>query len=101
MARKKTKSRKPIWEHFGTAITETEISVQSGMNYEIKDRRYRFGDSPVYRFRKYISFHAVVIWPDEQVGEDVEFSIYTMSQDKADQTLSDLHLKNKYHVRNK
>lgn len=93
--KKKTKSRKPIWEHFGAAVTETEISIQSGINHEISDRRYRWGGALVYKFENYITIVARVIWPEEQVGEEVGFSFYQMDQEKVQLTLNDLHAKNK------
>jgi len=96
MVRKKARKRKQIeWVHFGAAVMDTEISVDSSINSKLSDRRYRHSGVPIYDFKKYMSVRAVVIWDDDQVGEEVWFHFYPMDKGRQKLILDDLHLKNK------
>ena len=96
MARKKSRKREQIkWVNFGAAVTETEVSIEAGINYEISDRKSRRSEMPVYRFSKYLSVLAVVLWGEDQLGEEGSFSFYPIDEDKMKLKLHDLHLKNK------
>ena len=72
MARKKRSKRKQIeWVHFGAAVMEAEVSVETGINHEISDRKHRWSGAPIYKFKKYLSVRAVVLWGEDQAGEEV------------------------------
>jgi len=96
MVRKKRHRRKQIeWIHFGAVVLETEISVESGINHEISDRKRRWSGAPIYKFNKYLSVRAVVLWGEDQAGEEVWFHFYPIKNSRTKLTLHDLHLKNK------
>ena len=96
MVRKKRRTRKQIeWVHFGAAVLETEVSVETGINYEVSDRKHRWSGAPIYKFRKYLSVRAVILWGEDQAGEEISFHFYPMEEGRTKLTLHDLHLKNK------
>jgi len=96
MARKKRSKRKQIeWVHFGAAVMEAEVSVETGINHEISDRKHRWSGAPIYKFKKYLSVRAVVLWGEDQAGEEVWFHFYPMEEGRTKLTLHDLHLTNK------
>lgn len=95
MARKKSLKRKQAeWFHFGAAVMDTELSIETGINYEISDRKSRWSEAPIYRFDKYITVRAVVLWGEDQAGEEVNFNFYPMEEGRVKLALHDLHLKN-------
>jgi len=89
----KKKSNKEEYSYLVVRINNFIARVDSSINHEVYDKRYRTGDTKVYSFYTALDISGNLIYPEEDIGNTYHISIYGEGSryKELDLTLKDCH----------
>lgn len=99
MARRK-RSAVPEYEFLGIEVKRFVARIDSSINHELRDKRYRNEKTSIYSFHSYLEVEGVTNYPDDRAGERYALTIYGGEREEGELSsrLSDYRVYDDDHV---
>jgi hypothetical protein len=70
--RRKTTGKR-IYDSFGLVVLDSNVTVSTGVNHEIRDRRLRIEGTPIWSHGLILQLECLLVWSEERHGETISF----------------------------
>lgn len=92
---KRKKQPTEVHEHLSIRVEKFRARVDSSINYEVRQPRYRHEGMRVYEFLTNLEIEGVCDWPEEREGDEYSITVYGSERHAGEfmTTLKDYHVR--------
>lgn len=95
---KRKKRPTVVHEHLAIEIENFKARIDSSLNYDVREPRYRYDEARVYEFLTAIDIEGICVWPEERADEIYRITIYGSEKHTGEfeRILKDFHVRDEY-----